>query len=107
MVIAIIGILYSVSIPAFQNTVSKARETALKDNLHSFRKSINDYYSYREKYPETLNSLVEEKFIRSIPEDPVTGKREWKIELHPQGGIYNVYSESDRISSEGTMYSSW
>jgi len=107
MVIAIIGILYSVSIPLFSETAIKAKETALKDNLHIMRKAIDNYYSVKEHYPETIQKLVDDKFIRFIPVDSITKQKDWKIVNHEKGGIYDIHSNSNGTSLNGTIYSSW
>ena len=72
IVVAIVGILVSLAIPNFQQSAIKAKETALKQNLFTMRTVLDQYYADRGDYPESLESLIEAKYLRSIPMDPFT-----------------------------------
>lgn len=113
VVLVLIALLASVVTPVVTSSIERARESTLKENLFVMRKAIDDYYADRGEYPASLDSLVEEKYLRRIPDDPITEtRRQWKL-IHAegdsggQGGIIDVRSESDKTSREGTPYNEW
>ena len=73
IVVSIIGILATIALPSFQLAVTKAKEAALKENLFTLRDVIDQYYADQERYPPTLAELVEKRYLRRVPLDPVTG----------------------------------
>jgi general secretion pathway protein G len=107
IVMAIISILYFAAMPLYTDSGLKAREAVLKKDLHVLRSALDNYYKYTGSYPSDLNKLVEEKYIRSLPEDPITGNRDWITVPHDNGGIYDIHSASTKYSTEGTQYSGW
>jgi general secretion pathway protein G len=118
IVITVIGILVGLGLPQFRNATKRAREAALKENLFTLRKLINQYYVDKGKYPQSLLALVEEEYLFRIPPDPMTKSTETWVEI-PQvltmeemttgtmPGIVDVQSGSDDISTEGTAYNTW
>ncbi len=117
IVMALIGILASIAIPQFKHATKRAKETVLKENLYIIRKVIDEYYSDKGKYPPTLQTLVEEGYLRRIPIDPITGSdKTWVIIREPlteetmykeELGIIDVKSGSDEIALDGTPYNTW
>ncbi|HYG83096.1 MAG TPA: hypothetical protein VD861_22050 [Pyrinomonadaceae bacterium] len=97
----------------YDRNVVRARETVLRDNLYQLRKTIDLYAADRAALPQSLDDLVKAGYLREIPEDPMTGKMDWKIVLGDdpnaagRKGITNVRSASTAKSSEGTPYSDW
>lgn len=115
-VLTIISILAAIALPNYQRSIQKARESVLKENLYWMRDAIDQYYLDKGKYPESLQKLVEEKYLRAIPIDPITEKKNWVIiyeeydensEVDFEPGIWNVRSRSRERSTERTLYSSW
>ncbi len=118
IVITLIGILVGLGLPQFKNATKRTRETALKENLFTMRKLINQYYVDKGQYPQSLQTLVEEEYLFRIPIDPVTRSAETWIEI-PQvltleemaagsmPGIVDVQSGSEDTSTEGTAYNTW
>ena len=107
----IIIILLSVALPTYQRSVQHAKETVLKENLWQMRKAIDQYASDKGKYPESLESLVEGKYLREMPVDPILEKAEWDVvtgedPLSPDGaeGMTDVKSQADGQDSEGKAY---
>src|ERR1700686_2668292 len=78
VVVTIIGILAGIAISNVRFAQQKAREAALKDDLHEMRKAIDDYYADKQKYPDSLATLKTDKYLRDIPKDPMTGKTDWQ-----------------------------
>ncbi len=118
VVMALIGIVASIALPQFKGTTKRAREVVLKENLYQLRRVIDQFYVDKKRYPKSLQELVDEGYLRIIPEDPITRSREtWvlireepkenEFLLEEERGIIDVKSGSDKISSEGTPYSSW
>src|SRR5690606_17249132 len=73
VVVAMIGILAAIVMPALTKMPVRAKEAVLKTNLHTLREVIDAYYGDKGHYPETLDALVEAEYLRAIPEDPFTG----------------------------------
>ena len=113
IVVAIISILASIAMPTMQRYIIRARETSLRNTLFVFRDVIDQYYADHGKYPESLQTLAEERYIRAVPIDPFTGSSsEWilippEAEDEEEGGVYDVHSGSDRIGLDGVPYNEW
>jgi general secretion pathway protein G len=116
IVMAIIAILISIAIPIYQRTITRAKESVLKNNLFTMRTVIDEFTYDKQKAPQTLEDLVSDGYLREVPMDPMTGSKDtWKIIQEDatntvnqqQPGIYDVRSGSDKISLEGTPYSEW
>ena len=122
IVIAIIGILASISIPMMKPSTQKAREAVLKSDLHTMREAIDQYFADKAHYPESLETLVEEGYIRKVPVDPFTdSSSSWKLiyastsqedstpeELAAGGsGIFDVKSGSPKRALNGEYVAEW
>jgi len=113
IVISIIGILVTLAQPYYQRAVMAAKEATLKEDLFILRDVIDQYYADNAKYPLALNDLVEKKYIRRVPKDPITGSAEtWNLvyftdEQGQQNGIFDVRSGSEAVALDGTRYSDW
>jgi general secretion pathway protein G len=118
IVFALIGILVGLGLPQYKYATKRARESVLKENLFQMRKLIDQYYADKGKYPYSLQTLVDEKYMRAIPIDPITGSSETWIEipeilseedliLAVEPGIADVLSGSEMESLDGTLYSTW
>jgi general secretion pathway protein G len=116
IVLTIISILVSVSVPIYQKVVLRTRESVLRSNLFTLRTQIDEYTYDKAKAPQSLEDLVQESYLRQIPEDPITGSNQtWRIIMEDavttvdqtEPGIFDVRSGSDQISLEGTPYSEW
>jgi general secretion pathway protein G len=115
IVVAIVGILVTLAIPMFQQSAMKAKEAALKQNLFTMRAVIDQFYADRGDYPESLESLVEEKYLRAIPVDPFTKSATTWNEIYEEqeegddspAGVYDVKSGSDGLALNGTPYKEW
>jgi general secretion pathway protein G len=116
VVLTVLLILATMSVPIFENAIKHAREAALKDDLYTLRKLIDDYTLDKQKAPESLDDLVEAGYLRVIPVDPFTGSNQtWRTDVEdvPIGGgqaasgIVDVHSGSDDTALDGTQYNSW
>ena len=113
IVVSIIGILATIALPSFQLAVTKAKEAALKENLFTLRDVIDQYYADQERYPPTLAELVEKRYLRRVPLDPVTGQNDsWVFayatdEQGQENGIVDVQSGSEAVGLNGVPYKEW
>ncbi|MGD1108653.1 MAG: type II secretion system protein [Terracidiphilus sp.] len=116
IVMAIIGILVTMAIPRFTAAVQHAREAVLREDLQTMRMAIDSYTMDKQKAPQSLDDLVQEGYLKAIPEDPMThAKDSWVTETsdamysidETEPGISDVHSGSDEQGSDGQPYSSW
>jgi general secretion pathway protein G len=111
VVLSIIATLLTLAVPRYFGSVERSKEAALKQDLVLMRDALQKYYADKGKYPEKLEDLARDKYLRSIPPDPVTTTTTSWIEIPPKdgdkGGVYDVQSGAAGKSSEGTMYSEW
>jgi len=116
IVMSIIGILASIAVPSYQRSLIKAREAVLMEDLYQMRRSIDAYYADHASYPDSLNGLIENKYLRGIPRDPFTQSSETWEEIPPtqaldgefaEGGMADVRSGSLLIGLNGTPYREW
>lgn len=117
IVFTMIGILVGLALPEYKTAVKKGKEAALKEDLFQFRKLIDQYFSDKGKYPASLQALVDEKYLRKIPADPITGLLDWtevqeepsaeEIEPGTTFGIVDVHSASEGKALDGTPYNIW
>jgi len=116
IVITIILILMALGAGRYQQSVLRAKEVALKQTLNVMRKAIDNYTLDKQQAPGSLEELVSAQYLREIPVDPITGRRDWRVvfedvSLSPEqtgAGITDVFSTSDKISpTEKTPYSTW
>jgi len=120
IVFTLIGILVGLALPSYQTGTRRAREAVLKENLFILRTLINQYYTDKMKYPASLQTLVDEGYLREIPMDPITQSSETWIEipeiLNPEDmlsgmeipGIVDVQSgEVERTATDGTFINTW
>jgi general secretion pathway protein G len=110
IVLAIIGILLAIAQPQFRQYTVRAKEAVLKENLFTLRDVIDQFYADKGRYPDALQDLVDNGYIRKVPEDPFTKSSETWVTVPPdteEGGIFDVHSGSDLIALDGTPYNEW
>ena len=116
VVMAIISVILAISIPIYQKSIVRAKESVLKNNLFTLRTMIDEYSVDKQKAPESLQALVSEGYLRQIPQDPITNSDQtWRIVMEDQPvggtnnppGVFDVKSGSDKTSLEGTPYAEW
>ena len=116
IVIAIIGIIAGIAVAQLRTAPQRAREAVLKEDLYAIRDCIDQYFADKGKYPESLDALVEEGYLRRLPVDPITGSEEtWQTvqaeatdeDTEGAGGIIDVKSGADGAALDGTRYSDW
>ncbi|WP_428718910.1 type II secretion system protein [Undibacterium curvum] len=107
VVLAIVALLLTLASPRYFQSIETSKETVLLHNLHSTRETISHFYSDTGKYPETLEELVEKKYLHSIPIDPIS-ELPWKIippEEEDKGKVFDVKSSSPGVAKNGIPFS--
>ena len=118
IVISILLILITIAIPQYQNSVRRARESVLRQDLYDMRKLISEYTLDKQKAPQSLEDLVQAGYLKPVPKDPITGQPDWQTEqcddstiMSPDeqdtGGVCDVHSSSTQTASDGTAYNTW
>lgn len=116
IVMMIIGVLTTLAIPSFVGAIRNAKEAVLKEDLRVMRTAIDSYTMDKQKAPQSLEDLVQEGYLKVIPEDPMTKARDtWTTDtsdaLHSldqtDPGIDDVHSGSQETGSDGQPYSTW
>ena len=116
VVTALVVVLASLALVGYQNSIVRAREAVLKEDLFRLRDAIDQYYADKNKWPQSLEDLVADGYVREVPEDPITNSAEsWQTvpaEADPSNpsaepGIFDVKSGSDRSALDGTPYAEW
>ena len=102
VVLGIIALLLTISIPRYFQSLDAAREAVLVDNLAITRDTIDKFYGDTGRYPESLDELVEKKYLRSLPVDPVTeSSKTWVIVAPDDSGKGNVYDLRSSAAGSG------
>jgi general secretion pathway protein G len=115
IVIAIIVILIGMAAGIYTKTVQHAREAVLKKDLQTMREAIDNYTLDKQQAPQSLQDLVDGRYLRQVPIDPIDQQEDWVLHygdavLSPDQtstGVDDVHSGSDQISSDGTAYNTW
>ena len=116
VVTALIVVLASLALVGYQNSIVRAREAVLKEDLFRLRDAIDQYYADKNKWPQSLQDLVTDGYVREVPEDPITNSIDsWQtVPAEPdpanpssEPGIFDVKSGSDRTALDGSPYAEW
>jgi general secretion pathway protein G len=116
IVMAVIMILVSIILPAYRTSVKRAREAVLKDDLYTMRSVIDEFTVDKQRPPESLQELVDAKYLHRIPMDPMTGSTEtWQVDVEDvpvppdqtASGVVDVHSGSEDKALDDTAYNTW
>ena len=116
IVMSIMLILISIAIPMYQQSIVRAREAVLRQDLFSLRSVIDQFTLDKQRAPQSLDELVSEHYLKQLPKDPFTGSSDtWQVVQEDvvisvdqtQPGISDVHSGSNLTGSDGTAYSTW
>jgi general secretion pathway protein G len=115
-VMVIIGVLAAMAVPAYSHHLRAAKEAVLKQDLHTMREAIDSYTVDKQKAPQTLDDLVTAGYLKSLPVDPMTSRKDsWMGDRtdaynsvdETQTGINDVHSGAQTASLDGSLYSTW
>jgi general secretion pathway protein G len=116
VVVAIIGILAAVAVGNYKQSIRKAKEATLKEDLFRMRTQISLYFADKGKYPYDLQALVDDHYLRAIPKDPITESTDtWEVvfaemeeeDISTEPGIADVRSGAGGTALDGTRYADW
>jgi general secretion pathway protein G len=111
VVLAIVALLLTLAMPRFFPSVDSARETILADNLRNTRAVIDQYHADTGRYPDSLEQLVEKKYLRNVPLDPVTGSSDTWVVVAPEesgeGAVYSIKSGAPGNGRDGRPFQEW
>lgn len=111
-VLVIVALLTSLVAPMVAGSIGQARESALKQDLHVLRKAIDDYHADNGKYPAELGELVEKRYLRAIPLEPITQRDDGWVVVRTDGGrgpagVIDVRSAAEERARDGSLYRDW
>lgn len=111
IVMTIMVILAAVGVTSYQHIQAKARETILKQDLQTMRKKIDEYAADKEKLPGSLEDLATAYYIREVPIDPMTGQKDWVVDMGEDtisrdggSGVTDVHSAAGGEGTDGMAY---
>ena len=109
--LVIVATILSLAAPRYFGIVDSAKEAVLREDLHILRDAIDKYYADKNIYPATLDELVTQKYLRSLPVDPMTESAHSWITIPPvdttQGGVFDVHSSAPNKAKDGTWFKDW
>jgi general secretion pathway protein G len=111
VVFTIIALLLTIALPRYFGSVEKSKEAVLKENLYLMRDAISHYYADKGRYPQSLDSLADDKYLRKVPLDPVTDSSATWVIVRPEdpqkSGVYDVRSGAPGTARDGSEFAQW
>jgi len=111
VVLAVVATLLTIAVPRYYASLDRSKEAVLKENLYQMRDAIGKYYADRGKYPESLEALASDKYLRKVPLDPITeSAATWQVvapEDPQKGGVFDVKSGAEGKALDGSEFSTW
>jgi general secretion pathway protein G len=111
VVLGIVALLLTLAVPRFFPSVDKTKETILAENLRTTRAVIDQFYADTGRYPESLEQMVEEKYLPRVPFDPVADSDAAWVIVPPEdpgrGNVYDLHSGAEGKGRNGKPYSEW
>ena len=111
VVMTIIALLLTIAVPRYYGSLDKSKEAVLKENLYQLRDAISKYQADRGKYPESLDALAADRYLRKVPLDPITDSSTTWIIIPPSDpqktGVFDVRRGAQGKGLDGTEYSQW
>ena len=108
VVLGIIALLATLAVPRYFQSIDTAKETILLENLQIVRETIDKFYGDTGRYPESLEELVEKKYLRALPVDPITESTStWLIEAPDsgaKGSVYTIKSGAPGVDRNGKSF---
>ena len=111
VVMAIIATLMTIALPRYFNSLAASKETTLRQSLSAMREALDHYYGDTGHYPDSLDQLVEQRYLRNSPMDPISERSDlWVLVAPPDGvagGVADVKSGASGRARDGSLYSEW
>lgn len=110
VVLAIIATLLTLAVPRYFQHVERSKEAVLRENLATMRDAIDQYHADTGTWPVSLETLVEKRYLRRLPPDPITESTDsWQIVAPPDdgSGVYDLRSGAEGTALDGSTYADW
>jgi len=111
VVMVLIALLLTIAAPRYFGSLEKSKETVLRQNLSLTREALDKYYGDTGKYPDSLEVLVNKRYLRGLPIDPITESTSTWVIVSPEdqdkGGVFDIKSGAPGNASNGTAYRDW
>ncbi|GCL62906.1 type II secretion system protein [Pseudaquabacterium pictum] len=113
VVMAIVALLVSIAAPRYLQSLDRAREASLRSSLQVLRHAIDQFAADRGRYPDSLDELVQARYLRALPEEPISGQRDRWVTLSPApdstvpGQVWDVRSGAAGRARDGSLYADW
>ena len=111
IVLTIVAVLLTIAVPRYYASLDRSKEAVLKENLNQLRDAIGKYYADKGKYPQTLESLASDKYLRKVPLDPITDSASTWLVVSPDDpqktGVFDVRSGAPGKALDGSEFSTW
>jgi general secretion pathway protein G len=111
VVLGIVALLLTLAVPRFFPSVDRTKETILQENLRNTRAVIDQFYADTGRYPDSLEQLVEKKYLQALPFDPIADSdSNWVIvapEEEGKGAVYSIRSSAEGKGRNGKPYAEW
>ena len=111
VVLTIIALLVAIAAPRYFGSLDHSKEVALKQNLVTMRDAIDKFHADLGVYPDSLDVLVDKRYLREVPVDPMTDSvQTWRIITPPEpekGKVYNIKSGAVGQARDGTQFAEW
>jgi general secretion pathway protein G len=108
VVMAIVALLTTLAMPRYFHSLDASKEAVLKENLRTMRQTIDKFYADTGRYPDSLEELVERKYLRTVPPDPITERSDSWVLVPPdddaEGRVYDVKSSAPGTTADGKAY---
>lgn len=110
VVLAVLAVLVGMIAPQYLDRIDEARETVLRKNLVGLREAVDQFYRDKGRYPKELQELADQRYVRAVPEDPITGRADTWVVVPAKsagGGVFDVKSGSAERARDGTPFAQW
>lgn len=110
VVLSIVALLLTIAAPRYFKSVEKSKETVLKSNLAMTRDALDKFYGDNGRYPDSLDELIQKKYLRKLPVDPLVDDSTSWIIVPPRsagGGVGDIFSSAEGNASDGTPFRNW
>jgi general secretion pathway protein G len=112
VVLTVVGLLLSVAVPRYFHSVERSKEAILRANLVTTRDALDKYVGDTGRFPDALEQLVEKRYLRALPYDPITDSTSTWVLVPSQrsdrpGAVSDIHSGAQGAASDGTTYASW
>ena len=111
VVLAIVSTLLTLVAPRYFSKVDAAKEAVLRENLRVTRDVVGKFFADQHRYPDSMDELVDKKYLRALPVDPVLeSAKAWQVSPPPEGykgNVYDIRSAAPGVATDGKRYADW